>query len=213
MQNQLGLMGDQAIMFSIMVGLGIGGILALFMALFWPKRWQVPYRMEVLFAVLIGALGVYGAINSQSTVARYWAGVPDVANSVANSTEQSGVLSISYEAKAFDRAVTAYLFQWGFIFINPNGSASRNALAVKPGERILVHVLANDVIHGFQIPAARFMTEVDPGAVRTIWFRAPEKPGKYLIQCVNYCGVGHYQMKAWLVVGEGKAGPGGDKHG
>jgi hypothetical protein len=34
MQNQLGLMGDQAIMFSIMVALGIGGILALFMALF-----------------------------------------------------------------------------------------------------------------------------------------------------------------------------------
>jgi cytochrome c oxidase subunit 2 len=71
---------------------------------------------------------------------------------------------------------------------------------VKPGEKVLVHVLANDVIHGFQIPAVRFMTEVDPGAVRSIWFRAPKKAGKYLIQCVNYCGVGHYQMKAWLVV-------------
>lgn len=209
MQNQLGLMGDQAIMFSIMVALGIGGILALFMAIFWPKRWQVSYRMEVYFAVLIGALGVYGALNSQSTAAKYWADVPDIEKLAL----QSGNVGIGTDAEAFDRAVTAYLFQWGFIFINPDGSATRNALAVKPGERVLVHVLANDVIHGLQIPAARFMTEVDPGAVRSIWFRAPEKPGKYLIQCVNYCGIGHHQMKAWLVVGDGKPAPEGKKHG
>lgn len=209
MQNQLGLMGDQAIMFSIMVALGLGGILALFMALFWPKRWQVSYRMEVYFAVLIGGLGVYGAMNSQSTVAKYWAGVPDI----EKMTEQSGKVRIDTDAKAFDRAVTAYLFQWGFIFINPDGSASRCALMVKPGERVLVHVLANDVIHGMQIPAVRLMTEVDPGAVRSIWFRAPKQPGKYLIQCVNYCGIGHHQMKAWLVVGDGKPAPGGQKHG
>jgi heme/copper-type cytochrome/quinol oxidase subunit 2 len=40
-----------------------------------------------------------------------------------------------------------------------------------------------------------------------MWIRAPEKPGKYLIQCLNYCGLGHAQMKAWLVVGGDEAGP------
>ena len=193
MQNALGLMADQRVMFSIMVALGIGGILALFMALFWPTRWQVPYRVEVYFAVLIGALGVYGALNSQSTVASYQADVPDIEG-------MSGKVAIDVDAEAFDHVVTAYLFQWGFVFIDSNGGATRNALAVGPGERVLVHVLANDVIHGFQIPAVRLITEVDPKAVRSIWFRAPEKPGKYLIQCVNYCGIGHHQMKAWLVV-------------
>lgn len=38
MQNALGLMGDQAIMVGITLALGIGGVLALFMALFWPAR-------------------------------------------------------------------------------------------------------------------------------------------------------------------------------
>lgn len=193
MQNALGLMGTQAVMFSIMVALGIGGILALFMALFWPARWRVPYRVEVIFAVVIGALGAYGSLNSQATVADYQADVPDI-------EAMSGMVTIDADAKAFDRVASAYLYQWGFIFIGPDGSATRNALAVKPGERVLVHVLSNDVIHGFQIPGVRLTTEVDPKAVRSVWFRAPDRPGKYLIQCIDYCGIGHHQMKAWLVV-------------
>ena len=38
MQNALGLMGDQELMVSIKFVLGLGGIAALFMALFWPRR-------------------------------------------------------------------------------------------------------------------------------------------------------------------------------
>ena len=38
-----------------------------------------------------------------------------------------------------------------------------------------------------------------------MWIRAPEAPGKYLIQCLNYCGLGHSQMKAWLVVRDDQA--------
>ncbi len=72
--------------------------------------------------------------------------------------------------------------------------------------------MANDVIHGFNIPAARLTTEFDPGDTRAVWIRAPEVPGKYLIQCLNYCGLGHAQMKAWLVVdddsGDGDVGDG-----
>ena len=41
---------------------------------------------------------------------------------------------------------------------------------------------------------------IDPDGKREVWIKAPDKPGKYLIQCINYCGVGHTQMKAWLVV-------------
>ncbi len=65
---------------------------------------------------------------------------------------------------------------------------------------MLFKVVSNDVIHGFNIPSANITAEIDPGDVRELWIRAPDKPGKYLIQCVNYCGVGHAQMKAWLVV-------------
>ena len=58
------------------------------------------------------------------------------------------------------------------------------------------------MIHGFNIPAAGITAEYEPGEERDLWIRAPETPGKYLIQCLNYCGVGHAQMKAWLVVRE-----------
>ncbi|MDH3671395.1 MAG: hypothetical protein OES46_09550 [Gammaproteobacteria bacterium] len=52
MQEALGLMGDQATMLAITIALGVGGLAALFMALLWPKRWHLPYRMEVGFVVL-----------------------------------------------------------------------------------------------------------------------------------------------------------------
>ena len=139
---------------------------------------------------------VGGALVSQKTVNQYWADVPNI----EEMSQISGKVAIDAGAESFDKVVTGYLYQWGFIFINPDGSATRNALAVKPGSRVLVHVTSNDVIHGFQIPVVGLTTEVDPKAVRSVWFRAPDKPGKYLIQCMDYCGIGHHQMKAWLVV-------------
>ncbi len=196
MQNALGLMGEQYILFGIMLALGFAGIAAMFFALFTPGRWKVPYSMEVIFALVIAAVTFGGALVSQATVDDYWSDVPNI----EELAKVSGKVAIDVDADAFDKVVTAYLYQWGFIFINPDGSATRNALAVKPGERVLVHVTANDVIHGFQIPAVGLTTEVDPKAVRSTWFRAPSKPGKYLIQCMDYCGIGHHQMKAWLVV-------------
>ncbi len=177
MQNALGLMDQQYVLFAIMLGLGFLGVATLFYALFIPHRWRVPYSVEIIFALSIIVLTGVSGFVSQATVNEYWADVPDI-----ESAAENGKVAIDYEAKAFDKAVSAYLYQWGFIFINPDGSASRNALAVKPGERVLVHVLGNDVIHGFQIPAVGLTTEVDPKAVRSVWFRAPEKAGKYLIQ-------------------------------
>ena len=64
----------------------------------------------------------------------------------------------------------------------------------------MFRIFGNDVIHGMNIPVVGITAEVEPGVERDIWIRAPEIPGKYLIQCLNYCGVGHAQMKAWLVV-------------
>lgn len=193
MQHALGLTGDAALMFAIMVGLGVGGIAALFMALLWPKRWRLSYRVEVIFAALLTALAVFADLNSTATYRAYERQIP-------------GLQPVADAGQSFDRTVTVYTFQWGFLFINADGSASRNALLVKPGEKILFRVLSNDVIHGFNIPGVRIITEVDPGAVRSIWIHAPQRPGKYLIQCVDYCGIGHHQMKAWLVVAEESAG-------
>ncbi len=192
MQHALGLGGEAAIMFAIMVALGVAGLAALFMALFWPRRWHMPLRVEVVFAFILTAIVIYGDQNSSATFHAYEADLPRV--------ESAGAVPQGAELDAFDRVVTVLAFQWGFIFLEGDGVASRNAMVAKPGEKILFRILANDVIHGFNIPAVKLITEVDPGGVRMVWIRAPETPGKYLIQCVDYCGVGHAQMKAWLVV-------------
>lgn len=201
MEQALGLSRETATMLAIVVALGIAGIAALFMALFWPRRWRISYRLEIMFAVLLTALAVYADWSSARTYQTYEQALPREAT--------AGKPEAGAGANAFDRSVTVYAYQWGFIFIDPNGVGSRNAVVVRPGEKILFNILSNDVIHGFDIPAARLITEVDPGAVRSVWIRAPQQPGKYLIQCVDYCGVGHHQMKAWLVVkGEAAAAPG-----
>lgn len=193
MQEALGLMGDQATMVAIAVALGVAGIVSLFMALLWPKRWHLPYRMEVAFVAVLVVLAIYGDVNSSQTYRAYESNLPDP-------EALSGKGNFDAKRAGFDRQINVYAYQWGFVFFDEEGKASRNAVKVGPGEKVLFNIMSNDVIHGFNIPVARLTTEFDPGGVRSIWIRTPEKSGKYLIQCLNYCGVGHTQMKAWLVV-------------
>lgn len=197
MQNALGLMGDQALMVAITFALGIAGIAALFMALFWPRRWRMKYRMEVGFIALLAVLVIFADQRSAATYTAYEADFKDE-NAV------SGALVEGKDDGTFDREITVLAFQWGFGFVTEDGQTSRNAVRVKPSEKVLFRILSNDVIHGFNIPVAGITTEFDPGSTRQIWIRAPKEPGKYLIQCMNYCGVGHAQMKAWLVVDDGE---------
>lgn len=194
MQNALGLLGNQALMFGITVALGIAGIAALFMALFWPRRWHLKYRIEVVFVALLAVLAVYADVDSANTYKAYEAVLPRA---------EAIKASAAFDRDNFDRSIRAYAFQWGFVFLDEKGEASRNAVKVAPGDRILLSILSNDVIHGLNVPVAGLTTELEPGEVRLLWFRAPDRAGKYLIQCLNYCGLGHAQMKAWLVVGDG----------
>ena len=69
MQQALGLSGNTAIMFAITVALGVAGILALAMALFWPRRWRLRYRMEVGFVLLLLGLVIYADLDSGRTPA------------------------------------------------------------------------------------------------------------------------------------------------
>ena len=142
---------------------------------------------------MLVVLAIYGDVNSSQTYRAYESDLPDP-------EALSGKGNFDAKRAGFDRQINVYAYQWGFVFFDEDGKASRNAVKVGPGEKVLFNIMSNDVIHGFNIPVARLTTEFDPGGVRSIWIRTPEKSGKYLIQCLNYCGVGHAQMKAWLVV-------------
>ncbi len=191
MENALGLSGYTATMMALVfIVLGMG-IAALFAALFLPTRWKLKYRMEFIFVGLLFIMVWYADKKSTEIFEQYQGEI-----------EKAGTLSAEMIAAEgdFDRVLKVIAFQWGFAFLTDEDAISRNAAIVQPGEKILFRILANDVIHGFNIPAAGITAEVEPGVERDIWIRAPLEPGKYLIQCLNYCGVGHAQMKAWLVV-------------
>lgn len=191
MESALGVSGYQAsMMIIVFIVLGLGTA-ALFMALFLPARWKLKYRMEFLFVGLLLVMVWYGDRQSAEIVGAYQSEIREAGVLDTTQPEDSG---------NFDREIKVIAFQWGFAFLTPENRISRNAVVVKPGEKVLFRIFSNDVIHGFNIPAAGITAEFDPGKERDIWIRAPQEPGKYLIQCLNYCGIGHAQMKAWLVV-------------
>ena len=123
MQYALGLLGDQALMFGITVALGIAGIAALFMALFWPHRWHLKYRVEVVFVALLAVVAVYADVNSANTYRAYESQIPvELLGGKTNAVEPGET--------DFDRHVRVLAFQWGFVFLDEQGAASRNAIRV-----------------------------------------------------------------------------------
>ncbi|GMQ76071.1 MAG: hypothetical protein BMS9Abin01_1335 [Gammaproteobacteria bacterium] len=194
MENALGLSGGQATLIWITIALTVLGLVGLAAAMFMQKRFRATYSLEYIFIAGLLAMAFYGDWSSTKTYAAYQTDLR------AAEAVSGKVVDDEDREKKFDRVLSVVAFQWGFAFITADNEMSRNAAIVKPGERVLFKIVTNDVIHGFNIPVAGITAEIDPGDVRELWIRAPQKPGKYLIQCVNYCGVGHAQMKAWLVV-------------
>ncbi|GEM_PF-1077736 len=204
MENALGISGPQATLMAITASFTVLGLAMLMGAMLMKRRWKPSYAFEFGFIAVMIGLVFYADWSSVNTYSAYQADLNAEERKVSGNYVGEG------EA-AFDQVVTVIAFQWGFAFINEEDEISRNAAVVHPGEKVLFKIVSNDVIHGFNIPVARITAEIDPDEKREMWIRAPDEPGKYLIQCVNYCGVGHSQMKAWLVVA-GEEGPAGHEN-
>jgi cytochrome c oxidase subunit 2 len=71
------------------------------------------------------------------------------------------------------------------------------AIPVNREIRLLMH--AKDVSHSFYVPALRIHQDFVPGLDLQIHFTAT-KVGRYEIVCSQLCGLGHYNMKAYLSV-------------
>jgi len=71
------------------------------------------------------------------------------------------------------------------------------AIPVNREIHLLMH--AKDVGHSFYVPELRVQQDFVPGFDLSIHFTAT-KIGKYEIVCTQLCGLGHYNMKAYLYV-------------
>ncbi len=72
-------------------------------------------------------------------------------------------------------------------------------MAVPVNREIHLLIHAKDVGHSFYVPELRVQQDFVPGLDLSIHFTAT-KTGKYEIVCTQLCGLGHYNMKAYLYV-------------
>ncbi|MFC3106747.1 c-type cytochrome [Undibacterium arcticum] len=58
---------------------------------------------------------------------------------------------------------------------------------------------SHDTLHDFFVPPFRARINIVPGMVTSFWF-TPTKPGRYEALCAQLCGIGHANMRGYVVV-------------
>ena len=91
--------------------------------------------------------------------------------------------------------VTGRQWWWEVRYLAPDGRtfATANEIHVPVGQPVLVKLRGGDVIHSFWVPALTGKTDTIPGRINATWLQA-DRPGVYLGQCTEYCGLQHAHM-------------------
>jgi cytochrome c oxidase subunit 2 len=99
-------------------------------------------------------------------------------------------------SSALEILVTAQ--RWNWMFTYPNGYVDKD-LHVPVDVPVRLVMRSEDVIHSFFVPAFRLKRDIVPGRYTKTWFRATQA-GEYLLFCAEYCGTGHSDMLAKVIV-------------
>lgn len=94
--------------------------------------------------------------------------------------------------RAPDGSLDAYIVARAFQF-------QPNVLRVPVGQKVTLHLVAADVIHGLMLGQGNLNVELIPGQVATLT-RTFQYPGSYISECNEYCGIGHQTMAFKLIV-------------
>jgi cytochrome c oxidase subunit II len=116
----------------------------------------------------------------------------------------SAIFSTQAPPPNFDQAlrVKATGYQWWFRFEYPSlGIVTANELHVQRGQTVYFDLESADIIHAFWFPIHGGKRDMVPGRTNHMWF-TPERAGRFLGQCVEYCGASHANMRMILYVHE-----------
>jgi cytochrome c oxidase subunit II len=89
--------------------------------------------------------------------------------------------------------------QWFWTFEHEDGTKEVGELHVNQNVPYRFEITSQDVIHDFNVPDFVILMDAVPGRINTVW-NVFDVPGEYLIQCREYCGLLHYNMRAKLFV-------------
>src|SRR6266436_8375442 len=99
-----------------------------------------------------------------------------------------------------DLVVTGHQFWWQAGY-PASGVVTANEIHIPAGKPLSVLLDSEDVLHEFWVPKlTRKMSNV-PGQPNHIWLQA-DKPGTYIGQCSEFCGVQHAWMRIVVVADE-----------
>ena len=89
--------------------------------------------------------------------------------------------------------------QWFWSFEHEDGTKEVGELHLKKDHAYKFEIQSKDVVHNFNIPEYVVLMDAIPGRINTVWF-SPNEAGEFEIQCREYCGLIHYNMRAKLYV-------------
>ena len=72
-------------------------------------------------------------------------------------------------------------------------------LHLKTDRPVKILLRSLDVLHNYYVPQFRAKMDAIPGIISYYWFE-PNKIGEYEVLGAEYCGVGHYAMRATVIV-------------
>lgn len=91
---------------------------------------------------------------------------------------------------------------------DPNGQddllVEGQEIHVPVGRPVRVMLRAQDVLHDFFVPQFRTRMNMVPGMVTSFWF-TPTTTGRFEVMCAQLCGIGHFNMRSYVVVEDAAA--------
>lgn len=176
--------------------------------------WRIFTYGALALAVLVWGLILYAAVRFRRTAAN---AVPrsqkdqnpplEIAWTIAPLVVVIGLfvltqhIETSVEAQSLVQpvAVTVTAYRWGWRFAYRNGPTVDGSLEKPPqlvlplGETANLSLVSSDVVHSFWIPDMLFKRDAIPGRISGFDL-TPTKPGVYLGECAEFCGLNHTLM-------------------
>ena len=76
---------------------------------------------------------------------------------------------------------------------------SAQEIRVKKGVPVVIELTSEDRLHGFSLPSFGVRADAVPGKITRVRF-VPDKAGRHEFLCDVFCGDGHEEMSAVLIV-------------
>ncbi len=145
----------------------------------------------MVIAILAGfaaSLGYYSFVMDINPACEAYVATEDLLADIREKAEQGGVVEVApgiYEV---------YIIGRQFVWIP-------SEIVLKDPREVTFYVVAEDVIHGFEIAGTNVNFMIFPGYVaKFTWYPPSDMSGEFLMVCNEYCGVGHQFMKGVLII-------------